>query len=140
MSENELLKSILKAHHEHLIQKVLDACESSEPVVEISGLKRRCGLTTSIAHAVARLKSGRVLIACLDKAHASDMRRMLDVLKPLVSVDVQTAPEIEGSLNWWEGCVDYDVIIVDNFIFVPFARALQIYTKKLVLCQTGKID
>ena len=140
MSENELLKSILKVHHEHLIQKVLDACESPEPVVEISGLKRRCGLTTSIAHAVARLKSGSVLIACLHEAPASDMRHMLDVLKPLVSVDVNTAAEIEGSLNWWEGCVDYDIIIVDNFKFIPFAQELRIYTKKLVLCQTGKMD
>jgi hypothetical protein len=73
MSENELLKSILQLHHEHLIQKVVDACESPEPVVEISGLKRRCGLSTSIAHAVSRLKSGSILIACLNQAEATNM-------------------------------------------------------------------
>lgn len=134
------------AAHEAQVAFLIDqiiAAHPSQTCLELSGLKRRCGLTTSILRAVAKLvqqnPSISILVVCSGQAPAAKAKKELKQIdkKAAAVVEILSASFVEKQWTPAEWNKQFDVVIVDDFKFIYFAKKLQSSAKTLVLCQTG---
>jgi hypothetical protein len=113
--------------------------------LEISGLSRRCGLTTGIAKAVSaltvRYPEISITIVVSGPVKGVAMENLLsdhNVLSKTVTVyDAQTVLDKLKANPTGQYIPNADVIIVDDFEYIGFSDELRKFAKTLVLCQTG---
>jgi len=141
--EFEIRVAALQAQSAFLVDQIV-AAYPSQTCLELSGLKRRCGLTTSIVQAVAKLvkqtPSMTILVVCSGQAPATLMKFQLTQINEKIGAAVKILPAsfVEKRLKQRGGWnKQFDLVIVDDFKFICFAKDLQSNAKTLVLCQTG---